>query len=177
MQVVRKYYSPAVLGFVAAAGTLAALIPASGQLLAAASIVGKNVFADYGFVRDEAAQTRTTRILVLVVAVLAFGFWAIKKTTLVGLLLIGYNGVTQFFPGVVLGVTGRRPPAAAVGAGIVAGLVTLVYFAVTGKGNVDGINIGIIALVVNAAVLAVVWAVAGAARPKSRPFSAPASGS
>ena len=79
MLVVQKYYPAWILGFVAAAGTLAALIPASGQLLAAASIVGKNVFADYGIARDAASQTRTTRILVLVVALLAFGFWAIAK--------------------------------------------------------------------------------------------------
>jgi len=56
---------------------------------------------------------------VLVVALLAFGFWALAKVTLVGLLLIGYNGITQLFPGVVLGVATRRP-ALAVGAGIVA---------------------------------------------------------
>ena len=107
-----------------------------------------------------ASQTRTTRILVLVVALLAFGFWTIANTSLVGLLLIGYNGVTQFFPGVVLGVGGRRPPAIAVGGGIVAGLLMLIFFTVTGRGNVEGINIGLIALVVNAAVLAIVWAVA-----------------
>ncbi|MBV8644880.1 MAG: sodium:solute symporter family protein, partial [Candidatus Eremiobacteraeota bacterium] len=58
MLVVQKYYSPWVLGFVASAGTLAALVPAAAQLLAAASIVGKNVFADYGITRDAAAQTR-----------------------------------------------------------------------------------------------------------------------
>ena len=111
MLVVQKHYPAWVLGFVAAAGTLAALVPAAVQLLAAASIVGKNVFADYGFARGEAAQTRTTRILVLVVALLAFGFWALAKTTLVGLLLIAYNGITQLFPGVVLGIASRRPPA------------------------------------------------------------------
>jgi SSS family solute:Na+ symporter len=159
MLVVQKTYSPWVLGFVAAAGTLAALIPAAGQLLAAASIIGKNVFADYGIAPDPAAQTRTTRILVLVVALLAFGFWALAKVTLVGLLLIGYNGITQLFPGVVLGVTNRRPPALAVGAGIVAGLVTLVYFAWTGTGQVTGINTGLIALAINIAVMAIVWAV------------------
>lgn len=159
MLVVQKTYSPWVLGFVAAAGTLAALIPAAGQLLAAASIIGKNVFADYGIARDPAAQTRTTRILVLVVALLAFGFWALAKVTLVGLLLIGYNGITQLFPGVVLGVATRRPPALAVGAGIVAGLLTLVYFAWINTGQVTGINTGLIALAINIAVTALLWAV------------------
>ncbi len=160
MLVVQKFYPAWVLGFVAAAGTLAALVPAAGQLLAAASIVGKNVFADYGIARDAAAQTRTTRILVLVVALLAFGFWAVAKTTLVGLLLIGYNGVTQLFPGVVLGVTPRRPPAFAVGAGIVAGLLVLIFFTLTGRSQLEGINTGLVALAVNGLVVAIVWAIA-----------------
>jgi len=160
MLVVQKYYPAWVLGFVASAGTLAALIPAAGQLLAAASIVGKNVFADYGIARDDASQTRTTRILVLVVALLAFGFWALAKTSLVGLLLIGYNGITQLFPGVVLGVTERRPPGLAVGAGIVAGILALVYFTVSGQGQVGGVNTGLVALAINALVLAIVWAIA-----------------
>jgi SSS family solute:Na+ symporter len=156
MLVVQKYYPPWVLGIVAAAGTLAALVPAAVQLLAAASIVGKNVFADYGVARDDAAQTRTTRILVLVVALLAFGFWAVAKTTLVGLLLIAYNGITQLFPGVVLGVMSHRPPALAIGAGIVAGVVALIFFASTGQSQVAGINTGLLALIVNVAVVGIV---------------------
>ncbi len=164
MLIVQKDYPAWILGIVAAAGTLAGLVPAAGQLLAAASIVGKNVFADYGFAADEAAQTRITRILVLVVAVLAFGFWAIAKTTLVGLLLIGYNGVTQLFPGVVLGVTNRRPSALAVGAGIVAGSRARV-FAATGTGQIDGVNTGLIALIVNIIVLAIAGVLTPARRP------------
>ncbi len=165
MLIVQKDYPAWILGIVAAAGTLAGLVPAAGQLLAAASIVGKNVFADYGFAADEAAQTRITRILVLVVAVLAFGFWAIAKTTLVGLLLIGYNGVTQLFPGVVLGVTNRRPSAFAVGAGIVAGIVVLIICAATGTGQIDGVNTGLIALIANIIVLAIAGVLTPARRP------------
>jgi len=168
MLVVQKYYPAWVLGFLAAAGTLAALIPAAGQLLAAASIVGKNVFADYGIARDPASQTRTTRILVLVVAVLAFGFWAYNRQTLVSLLLIGYNGIAQLVPGVVLGVATRRPPALAVGAGILAGLATLILFVVPKTAEIieintritaHGINTGLVALAINIVVTAVLWAV------------------
>ena len=46
MLVVQRYYPPWVLGGVAAAGCLAGLVPASVQLLAAASILSKNVLAD-----------------------------------------------------------------------------------------------------------------------------------
>lgn len=165
MIVLQKYYSAPVLGFVAAAGVLPGLVPASVQILAAASIVAKNVFADNGIARSDAEQTRLTRILVLVVALLAFGFWALARTSLVGLLLIAYNGITQLFPGVVLGLLPRRPPALAVGAGIVAGILALIWFSWHGQGQLDGINTGIIALAINATVLGLVSLAVPAPRP------------
>jgi solute:Na+ symporter, SSS family len=166
MLVAQKYYPAPVLGFVAAAGVLAGLVPASVQILAAASIVAKNIFADHGVARDDAAQTRLTRVLVLVVALLAFAFWALAKTTLVGLLLIAYNGITQLFPGVILGLAPRRPPAFAVGAGIVAGVLMLIWFALTGTGQVAGINTGLVALAVNALVLGLATAFAPRRAPQ-----------
>jgi len=155
MLVVQRYYPPWALGLVAGAGVLAGLVPASAQVLAAASVVAKNVFLDYGIVKTDAGQTRATRLLVLVVAGLAFVVWAFAKTTLVGLLLVSYNGVTQFFPGVVLSFSARsRPSAFAVGAGIAGGLVALAFFAWRGIATVYGINIGFAALAVNVAILA-----------------------
>jgi SSS family solute:Na+ symporter len=162
MLVVQRYYSPWVLGFVAAAGCLAGLVPASVQILAAASIVSKNVLGDtLGVAKTSAAQTRATRILVLVVASFAFGFWAVAKTTLVGLLLISYNGITQLFPGVVLSFAPVRPSAAGIAAGIVTGIAALTAFALSGKSVVGGINIGLLALSLNILVAVVV----GYARP------------
>ena len=161
MLVVQKYYPSWVLGCVAAAGTLAGLVPASGQVLGAASLVAKNVLVDYGIVRGDRAQTIATRVLVLVVAALAFLFWAVARTTLVGLLLIAYNGVTQFFPGVVLSFSPRiRPKPIAVAAGILTGLATLAYFAITSAPTPLGINGGMIALFLNVVSLFVVDAIA-----------------
>src|SRR5579863_1423989 len=127
---------------------------------AAASLVSKNLLSDYGFVRSEQAATTATRIFVVVVALAAFGFWAVARTSLVGLLLIAYNGVTQFFPGVVLSLSERtRPHPVGVGAGIVVGIATLAYFAATGKTIPWGLNVGFLALVLNVAVLIIVTAV------------------
>jgi SSS family solute:Na+ symporter len=161
MLVVSRYYPPWVLGLVAGAGVLAGLVPASGQVLAAASVVAKNVLLDYGFVKSDAAQTRATRFLVLAVAALAFVVWAFAKTTLVGLLLVSYNGVTQFFPGVVLSFSQRsRPAAIAVAAGIGAGLLALAVFAVRGTATILGANVGFAALALNVAALGIVQLVA-----------------
>ncbi len=154
MLVVQKYYPSWVLGCIAAAGTLAGLVPASGQVLGAASLVAKNVLVDYGLIRGERAQTIATRALVLVVALLAFVFWALARTTLVGLLLMAYNGVTQFFPGVVLSFSARvRPHPLAVGCGILAGIATLAYYAASGATTPFSINAGMIALAINVSTL------------------------
>lgn len=169
MLVVQQYYSPWVLGIVAGAGCLAGLVPASVQMLAAASIIAKNVLGDtFGIAVTPTAQTRATRILVVVAAVLAFGFWALAKTTLVGLLLIAYNGITQLFPGVALSFAPRRPNAAGVAAGIIAGIAVLAVCAVRGVSVVGGLNVGIAALAVNTVLAAAV----GYARPVPRPASA-----
>ena len=154
MLVLARYYSPWVLGFVASAGCLAGLVPASTQLLAAASIASKNLLADgFGIATTSEAQMRAARWLVLVVATLAFVFWVFARTTIVGLLLISYNGVTQLFPGVVLSFRRRPPAPVAVGAGIVAGLIALAYFAATATTVVGGLNIGVAALALNVVVL------------------------
>ncbi len=157
MLVVQRYYPPWVVGLLAGAGCLAALIPASGQLLAAASIFTKNVLGDWlNTATSDRARMRATRLVVLVVAVLALLFWLYEKTTLVNLLLIAYNGVTQFFPGAVLAFAWRRTSAWGVGAGIIAGLVVLAVLALSGISTVGGINAGFFALLINAAVCAIV---------------------
>lgn len=176
MLVVQKYYSPWILGFVAAAGCMAGLVPASVQILAAASIVSKNVLGDtFGIAKTSADQTRATRILVLVVASLAFAFWALAKTTLVGLLLIAYTGITQLFVGVVLSFARHKPSAGGIAAGILTGIVTLAAFAVTGTTIVGGINVGLAALGLNAIVTALVGYAPLVLKTRADPADFPAS--
>jgi SSS family solute:Na+ symporter len=161
MLVVQKYYPSWVLGFVAAAGTLAGLVPASGQILGAASLIAKNVLVDYDIIRGDRAQTIATRILVVVVAALAFGFWAIARTSLVGLLLIAYNGISQFFPSVVLSFSVRlKPQPIAVAAGLIVGIAVLAFYAISGARTPLGLNSGMVALGGNTVSLFIVDALA-----------------
>ena len=150
MLVVQKYYPPWVLGLLAGAGCLAGLIPASAQVLGAASIFSKNILGDWlGLAKSDHARTRATRIMVLVVSLLALLFWLFAKTTLVGLNLIAYEGVAQFFPGVVFALIWRRASAAGVIAGIASGLTVLIYLAATHRDTIGGVAVGFVALVVN----------------------------
>lgn len=149
--VVQRYYPPWVLGMVAAAGALAAMIPASAQLLGAASIFSKNVLGTLGIATGDAARTLATRVLVIVVALLALGFWLAEQRTLVELILIYYNGVVQFLPGVVAALTLPRASAWSVAAGIVAGF-TLVIALTLSATPLWGINPGLVALAGNVVV-------------------------
>jgi SSS family solute:Na+ symporter len=151
--VVARYFPSWVLGFVAAAGALAALVPASALLLAGASVITKNVAADaFGVATSDKSQTRLTRILVLIVAVLALGVWLVAGKTVVELLLVYYNGISQFAPGVVATFVSRRVTAWAVGAGIITGLVVAVPLAVLNVSPL-GLNPGFVGLVGNVVVL------------------------
>src|SRR5579872_2155333 len=153
MLVVQKYYPPWVLGLLAGAGCLAGLIPASAQVLGAASIFTKNILGDWlGFVKSDHARTHATRIMVLVVSFLALLYWLFTQASLVGLNLIAYEGVAQFFPGVVFALVWRRASAAGVIAGIASGLIVLVYLAATHRETIGGIAVGCFALAVNVLV-------------------------
>lgn len=155
MLVVAKYYPPWVLGAIAGAGCLAALVPVSAQLLAAAGLVVKNVMEDaLGWKAREAQRTMMMRVLVVVLAAAALTMWAFFKTTLVELLLIGYNGIAQFIPGVALAFAWRRATAWGIGVGIAAGLVVLATAAQ--EQTLFGINTGAVALAANMIVAVLV---------------------
>jgi solute:Na+ symporter, SSS family len=144
MLVVQKHYPAWVLGMIAGAGCLAGLVPASAQILAAASLLSRNLFR----VREE-RLTSWTRLWIILMAALAFGLWALNKNSLVGLLLISYSGTTQLFPGVILSLRKRPPHPASVATGIVVALVLLAWFASHGVNVVYGVHVGAAALVAN----------------------------
>jgi solute:Na+ symporter, SSS family len=148
MLVVQEHYPAWVLGIIAGAGCLAGLVPASAQILAAASLLSRNLFRV-----SEDRVTFWTRFWIVLMAALAFGLWIYNKATLVGLLLISYSGTTQLFPGVILSLRKRPPHPVSVAAGIVVALVLLAVFAFQGVGVVYGVHVGAAALVANVVCL------------------------
>ncbi len=153
LDVVSRYYPAWILGFVVATGTLCALIPSTALVLSAASIVAKNILGDlFGLALDDAARLRVTRAMVIVIGLFALGLWLTYRTTIVALLLLYYNGVTQFAPAVIIGALQPRTSAWAVGAGIVAGLAVALPLAFAGLAPY-GINPGFLGLIVNALIV------------------------
>lgn len=151
MLVVQEHYPAWLLGLVAGAGCLAGLVPASAQILAAASLLSRNLLP-----AKEERVTQRTRLCIIVLALLAFLLWVFNRVTLVGLLLVGYSGITQLFPGVVLSLRKRPPHAFSVAIGIIVALVLLTVFAVQGTSVIYGANVGTVALAVNTVSLFVI---------------------
>lgn len=154
--VVQRFYPSWVLGFVCAAGALCALVPSTALLLSSASILAKNVLGDaFGIATDDRWRVRATRGFVLLIAAFALVLWIFAKTTLVELLLLYYNGVTQFVPAFVFGFLWKRTTAWGVGAGIVGGVALAVGLAAA-KVPFFGINVGFAGLALNVALLVAV---------------------
>jgi len=161
---VKQAYPAWFLGFVGAAGAVTAMVPASVLVLSAAALLSKNVYrAGFRPRATDAEVMRVSRWMVLLVSAAALVFALLLPNALVNLLLIGYDGVAQLFPGVVLGLFWKRIHRNGVLAGLLSGLA-VAGFLVFGKHDpLFGLNAGFVALAVNAAVTVVVSL---AARPK-----------
>lgn len=150
--VVQRFYPPWVLGFICAAGALCSLIPSTALLLSAASILAKNIAGDlFSIALSDRSRVILTRSLVAVLGLGALVLWIALKTTLVSMLLLYYNGITQFAPAFFLGFFWRRVTTAGVATGLIAGIILAVLMAAR---NVDpfGLNPGFIALFINVAL-------------------------
>jgi solute:Na+ symporter, SSS family len=90
--------------------------------------------------------------MVLVLGVIALCLAIYSSATLVSLLLVGYAGVAQFFPGVILGLYWRRVTAPGVFCGMVAGVFTVAFLMLTHRDPLFGVSAGFLALCLNFAV-------------------------
>ncbi|HET7185984.1 MAG TPA: sodium:solute symporter family protein [Terriglobales bacterium] len=157
LTVVRQTFPAWFLGLIGGAGALTAMVPAAIQILTASTLFAKNLYRPV-FAPDtsDAQVARLAKIMVLVITAIALYFAIYSSTTLVSLLLLGYAGVTQFFPGVVLGLYSRRVTAAGVFAGLIVGVGTVAALMLSKHDPFHGLNAGFCALCLNFAVSAAV---------------------
>jgi len=94
--------------------------------------------------------------MVIVLTLGALFFAITTSPTLVELLLMGYAGVAQLFPGVVLGLFSKRVTTSGVFAGMVTGIAISLWLMLTGRDPYHGLNAGFIALCFNFGVTALV---------------------
>jgi solute:Na+ symporter, SSS family len=153
LTVVRLSFPAWFLGVIGGAGALTAMVPAAIFTLTAAALFAKNLYRPL-FAPDmtDDQVARLARVMVVVLSLISLYFAIYSSTTLVSLLLLGYSGVTQFFPGVVLGLYWKRATMRGVFAGMVTGVATVAILALVKQDLVGGLNAGFVALCLNFAV-------------------------
>ena len=155
--IVRKTFPAWFLGLIGGAGALTAMVPAAIQLLSAATLFSKNLFRPIlapGMNDQKVAMLARTMVFILALGALVLA--VNSSISLVSLLLLGYAGVAQIFPGVVLGLFSKRVTKAGVFAGLATGIAIAAFLILTGRDPCWGLNAGFIALCANFAVTGLV---------------------
>jgi SSS family solute:Na+ symporter len=167
LRISKQSFSPWTVGFIGAAGLLTALVPGSMILLTASTILTKNIYRLFAPASDDRHLAIVAKLGVPVFGLAAALITLNGGTAIVPLLLMGYSLVTQLAPSLLLSL-GERPLATTAGvvAGLVAGeaivvwlsfgSVTLAKLFPSWPAAVTDLNVGVVALVANIAVLATV---------------------
>ena len=157
LTIVRRSFPAWFLGIVGGAGALTGMVAAAIQLLAGATLYAKNLWRPIvapGMTDQQVAKLARAMVLVLTAGALFFAIHS--SASLVSLLLVGYAGVAQLFPGVVLGLFSRRVTTSGVFVGLVTGICVAMFLMLIGKDPYRGLNAGFIALCFNFVATAVV---------------------
>ncbi len=153
LEIVKKTYPSWFLGFVGAAGAVTAMVPAAILVLFGATLLAKNVYqTGFNPNASEEKVMRLSRLMVLFITSLALIFALFFPNELVNLLIFGYDGVCQFFPGVVFGLFWERVSKTGVFAGLVAGIGIVVGLIITQNDPFLGLNVGFVGLLVNVVI-------------------------
>lgn len=153
LSIVNKTYPSWFMGFIGAAGAVTAMVPSSILILFASTVLAKNVYqAGFNPNASEELVVRLSRFIVFIIAFLALIFSIFFPSALVNLLLIGYDGVSQFFPGVVLGLVWKRVTRGGVFSGMITGIALVAILVFGGHDPFLGMNAGFFALMVNLVV-------------------------
>jgi SSS family solute:Na+ symporter len=157
LTVVQKTFPPWFLGVVGGAGALTAMVPSAILILTAATLFAKNFYRPIiaPSMSDESVAKLARWTSVALMAVALF-FTLTSGTTIVALLLLGYAGVSQFFPGIILGLFWSRASRTGVFSGLVVGIVAIAFLILSGRDPFMGLNAGFAALILNFVVTVVV---------------------
>ncbi|HVE06538.1 MAG TPA: sodium:solute symporter [Paraburkholderia sp.] len=163
-------FDPWFVGVVGAAGVLTALVPGSMILTTASTLIANDIYR--GLLQRDASDARVTklaRFMVPVVAVVAVLFTLHGGETIVALLLMGYNFVTQLFPAVVCSLAARNRATkqgafCGIAVGVLVVATTTIMHLSVGQllpflpDALKDVNIGFVALTLNVIVFAIVSA-------------------
>jgi SSS family solute:Na+ symporter len=146
-----------VTGIVVVAATATAMVPAAGILIGISSLVARNIVR----VRSGRRQFWINHGTVVVASTLALVLGIFRPDLLANLLLLTYSGSVQLAPANLLGFL-RRVPVGKVPvlAGLVAGELVVLWLTFVDTHLVGTVNVGLVGLGANVAVLALAAVVA-----------------
>lgn len=157
LSLVSSTYPSWFLGFVGAAGAVTAMVPAAILVLFGSTLLSKNVYkAAFDPEASDEKVMRISRVMVLVIMTFSLIFALFFPNELVNLLILGYDGVCQFFPGVIFGLFWKRVSKTGVFCGILAGIGVVVLLILGHKDPFLGLNAGFVGLFVNTVITVVV---------------------
>jgi SSS family solute:Na+ symporter len=167
LRVLVDRFPPWVAGLVGAGGLAAAVSTASALILSSANLLARHV-GQKGVLSGlgDRATAWLARGLVVPVALLAAALALHAPAMLGELLLIGYSGVAQLAPAVLMGMFSRRPTLAGVASGLAAGIAFSATAQLSGWRLPFGVHAGFAALVLNLAVVLSVNRFARAPEPE-----------
>jgi SSS family solute:Na+ symporter len=150
LTIVRKSFPPWFLGVIGGAGAITAMVPAAILILTAATLFAKNLYRPlFAPAMTDDQVARHAKMMVVALSLISLYFAIYSSTTLVALLLLGYAGVTQFFPGVVLGLYWERVTLAGVFSGLIVGVGGVAFLVLSSRDPFLGLNAGFVALCAN----------------------------
>jgi SSS family solute:Na+ symporter len=153
LAIVQATFPDWFLGFVGAAGAVTAMVPASVLILCASTLMTKNIYQ--AAIHPHASESLImilSRAMAILITLVALCFSIAHPRSLVQLLLAGFNGVAQFFPGVVLGLFWKQTTRVAVFAGLFSGIGVVLVLMISQMDPFLGLNAGFVALAVNFAI-------------------------
>jgi SSS family solute:Na+ symporter len=144
-----------VVGICAAGGALTCMLVLADVALSIGGIVSRNIL---GIIIPDAQPAATViwvRLFIALFLMVSVLLTLYFPYLLLGLINVAYFGVTQFLPGVVSIIFWKRVTKWGIAAGLIAGVICVFLF---NMANIVpyGLNKGMVALLVNFAVLAIV---------------------
>ncbi|MEM0139099.1 MAG: sodium:solute symporter [Ferroplasma sp.] len=163
-KLVMAMFPASFTAFAFAAVVVGSIVPASIMALASANLLTRNVYLEYINPKaSEKSQTNLSRVLVMAVifGALAFSLIPAASGEIVYLQTIGGAIIMQTLPAVYMALFTRKLNKYPVGLGWLAGLTTVMVtlaqldFSTSLYKNLDFLYVGILALVINLAVVAI----------------------
>ncbi|APR35690.1 sodium:solute symporter family protein [Paraburkholderia sp. SOS3] len=155
------------IALLGAAGALCAIVPGSMLVLTTSILFSRDLVGGFGPPRSDRFTVSLAKLAVPVIMTVCVSFALSGSQTVVALLLMGYNFVTQLAPAFFASLLHRNPATTRGSiAGVAAGMLCVASISLTGTrtakllpflpASLHDVNVGAVALTVNILVFAVV---------------------